>query len=69
MSRGEQTRIRDWTVSLYYLPRCPSARADRSGWYVYAEHASGARVPPNPLPWSSHESARAAFNGLLEIVR
>lgn len=69
MSRGEQIRVRDWTVHLYHVPRCPSERADRSGWYVYAEHASGARVPPNPLPWARHGDARAHFNGLMEIIR
>lgn len=66
---GEQVRIRDWTVSLYYLPRCPSERADRSGWYAYAEHLDGSMVPPRPLPDRDHDVARATFTRLVDLVR
>ena len=65
---GSQERVGDWTVSLFYLPRCPSERADRSGWYAYAEHVSGACVPPNPLR-SSQREAQADFDRLLALVR
>lgn len=66
---GAQERVGDWTVNLYYLPRCPSERADRSGWYAYAEHASGTCVPMNPLSWWRYHDARAEYDRLLALVR
>jgi hypothetical protein len=67
--RGEQVRIRDWVVNLYYLPRCPSERADRSGWYAYAEHDSGAMVPPRPRPEQRYAAAREDFERLMGLIR
>jgi hypothetical protein len=66
---GAQERVRDWTVNLYYLPRCPAERADRSGWYAYAEHASGSRVPTKPLPSSRRAEVQADFDRLVALVR
>jgi hypothetical protein len=67
--RGDQVRIRDWTLNLYYVERCLRDQADRSGWVAYAEHANGAMVPPRPLPSKRHEDARADFCRLMEVVR
>lgn len=66
---GAQERVGDWTVNLYYLPRCPSERAARSGWYAYAEHVSGSCVPPRPLPSARRSEAQADFDRLLALVR
>jgi hypothetical protein len=67
--RGEQTRIRDWTLNLYYVERCPRDQADRSGWVAYAEHAIGAMVSPRPLPEQRYDAARADYDRLMELVR
>jgi hypothetical protein len=67
--RGEQIRIRDWTLNLYYVERCPRDQADRSGWVAYAEHASGVAVPPNPSAYRRYTDARADYDRLMEIVR
>jgi hypothetical protein len=66
--QGEQVRVRDWTVSLYYLPRCPSERADRSGWYAFAENDSGVMVPPSPSPDARRSEAQKTFDRLMSII-
>jgi hypothetical protein len=66
--RGEQVKVRCWTMHLYYVPRCPSERRDRSGWVAYAEHESGAAVPPNPAP-QTYAAAREDYDRIMALVR